>query len=364
MKKFIIIVIVVVIAAGSLLVYKKVTAKNNSEKTRLIPVKTDTVLVKALAIGQINPKQEVEVKSKIRGIVKNKYVNVGDFVKKGDPLMDVDPDPTPQEYSKAKRQMELSIITRDNAKSEYERNKELSDKKLLSQQELDNYKQAYDESLLRYKLAEEDFDLISKGKIEVYGKKIDNIIKAPINGMVLTLLVDQGDPVVPLTSYQAGTPLLTVADMTQLIFEGTVDEIDIGKIAVGIKANLKAGALPNEVIDGVVSEISPKANREGNTTLFDIEIMITTTNTSKLRAGYSANAEIIIDKAENVLVVPERLVIYSNETTYVEVKKSRESEEIDICEIKTGLSDGMNTEVKGGVSEGALLIERPPKEIK
>jgi HlyD family secretion protein len=363
-KKFIVIIIVIVASAAGLLVYKYNRESRNQEKYRLVPVKRGRIIVKALAIGQINPKQEVEVKSKIRGIVKNKYVEVGDSVAKGDPLMEVDPDPTPQEYSRAKRQMELARIAMDNAEKEYKRYEQLRDKQWVSQQELEDYKEIYDDKELRFKLAQEDFDLISKGKIDVYGKAIDNIIKSPIDGTVLDVLVDEGDPVVPLTSSQPGTPLLTVANMKELIFEGTVDEIDIGKIREGISANLKAGAIPDEVIVGYVSEIAPKANREGNTTLFDIEIAITNANPDKLRAGYSVNAEIIIDKAENVLVVPERLIIYSNETTYVEISHHSEQETIEMREISVSLSDGMNTRVESGLKENEMVVERPPKELK
>lgn len=364
MKKFIFIIIIVVAAAATLLIYKYNRESQNREKIRLVPVKRGEIIVKALAIGQINPRQEVEVKSKIRGIVKNKYIDVGDRVKKGDPLMDVDPDPTPQEYSRAKRQMELARIAMDNAEKEFKRYEQLRDKQWVSQQELENYKEIFDDKMLRFKLAEEDFDLISKGKIDVYGKAIDNIIKSPIDGVVLELLVDQGDPVVPLTSSQPGTALLTVANMNELIFEGTVDEIDIGKIKEGISANLKAGAIPDEKIVGYVSEIAPKANREGNTTLFDIEISITNANPDKLRAGYSVNAEIIIDRADDVLMVPERLIIYSNETTYVEVQHHSENETIEMREISVSLSDGMNTQVLSGLKENELIVERPPKELE
>jgi len=364
MKKFIVFIIIVVICAAAVMYYKYDKENKNREKVRHIPVKRGNIIVKALAIGQINPRQEVEVKSKIRGIVKNKYIEVGDYVTKGDPLMDVDPDPTPQEYSRAKRQMELARIAMINAEKEYRRYEQLRGKQWVSQQETEDYKEIFDDKELRFKLAEEDFDLISKGKIDVYGKAIDNIIKSPIDGIVLQMLVDQGDPVVPLTSSQPGTALLTVANMKELIFEGTVDEIDIGKITEGISANLKAGAIPDEKIIGYVSEIAPKANREGNTTLFDIEISITNSNPDKLRAGYSVNAEIIIDKAIDVLTIPERLIIYSNEMTYVEIVNNPAEEAVEMRKIETALSDGMNTQIKTGVKEGELIIERPPKVLK
>jgi len=354
-----IIVIVLIIAFAGFVFFKGKNGKNKSEIS-LIPVKIGEVTVKALAIGQIVPKHEISIKSKIRGIVKKRFVKVGSKVKKGDPLTEIDPDPTPIELMQAKRKMEIARVAMDNAETECKRSKQLHDNKWASRQEYDDCQQLYDETKLRFEMAKENFDLISKGKIEISGQKIDNIIRSPIEGTVLDFLVDVGDPVVPLTSFQAGTPLMTVADMSELVFKGTVDEIDIGKIEVGVSARLKAGALPNSMIDGIISEISPKAKREENATLFDIEIKLVSTNTLKLRAGYSATAEIIIDKTNNVLTIPERLIFYSNDMSYVEVQLQNNKAEIRL--VKTKLSDGITTEIEAGLKENEKVIERPPKE--
>jgi len=256
--------------------------------------------------------------------------------------------------------MELCEIALTNSCQDYERAEKLYNQKWISDHELENIKQVFDEKKLEFKLAQENFHLISKGKIELADKEIDNVIKSPVEGTILELLVDEGDPVVPLTTYQEGTPLMTIADMKELIFKGTVDEIDIGKIEEGVSARLIAGALPDFVMEGIISEISPKAKREENTTLFDIEIKIISTNALKLRAGYSATAEIIIDKTNNVLTIPERLIFYSNDMSYVEVQLQEKKTEIRL--VKTKLSDGITTEIEAGLKENEKVIERPPKE--
>jgi len=220
----------------------------------------------------------------------------------------------------------------------------------------------YDETTLRFEMAKENFDLISKGKIEITGQKIDNIIRSPIGGTVLEFFVDEGDPIVPLTSSQAGTPLMTVADMTSLIFEGTVDEIDVGKLRKGITARIIVGALPDDEINGIVKQISPKAKREANSTLFDIEIKLSNTNMVELRAGYSATARVVIAKTNNVLTIPERLIFYSNNVSYVEISKNKDSEETEIISVITGLSDGMITEIKTGLNETDMIVERLKKK--
>ena len=348
------------IAVVAFFFFKGKKGKEN-QKIKFTPVKRNEVVEKAIAIGQIVPKQDISIKSKIRGILEKKFVEVGDVVKKGDPLTEVNPDPTPIEFMQAKRQMEIAEVAMLNAKTECERTTKLHNQKWVSRQEFDDSKQLYDENKLRFEMAKENFDLISKGKIELAGKNIDNIIRSPISGMVLEFLVDEGDPIVPLTSFQAGTPLMTVADMTTLIFEGTVDEIDVGKIKEGISARIIIGALPDEKINGIVRKISPKAKRENNSTLFDIEINICNTNLNELRAGYSATARIIIAKADNALTVPERLIFYSNDVSYVEINKNKLTGETKIVPVETGLSDGMLTEIKKGLKETDLIVERIKK---
>jgi len=359
-KTFLILVFIVIAIIITVMVVKK--NKNKKINFKIVKVRKGEVTEKAIAIGQIVPRQDISIKSKIRGILKKKYVEVGDKVDIGTPLMEVNPDPTPIEYMQAKRKVEIAKVSMDNAETECKRSGQLRQQKWVSQQEYDDCKQAFDEAELRYEMARENFDLISKGTVKVAGNKVDNIIRSPIKGTILELLVDVGDPVVPLTTYQAGTPLMTVADMTDLIFKGTVDEIDVGKIEEEIPAIITAGALPDKKLFGTISEISPKAKREANATLFKIEIEFSSSNLPGLRAGYSATAKIIIDQATNVPIIPERLIFYSNDLSYVEICNDENSKIIEVKEITTGLSDGMSTEIKTGLNEGDSIIERMKKD--
>jgi HlyD family secretion protein len=330
---------------------------NNSIKAEM-----GGIVDKALAIGQIEPKNQISVKSKISGIVKKVYVEMGDSVKRGDLLVEIRPDPTPLEYAEAKRQVEIDSVNYENKRKEFSRYKELLAKKLVSQQDYDQASRSAGEAELRLKLSRERLSLIERGKTNVAGRKIESVIKSSIDGTVLERKINVGDPVVPLTSYQAGTELFTLADMKELIFRGTVDEIDVGKLEEGMPAVLKIGALPNDTIEGILYKISPKARKEENSTLFDLEIKITQTGPSMLRAGYSANADIIIMKKEGILVIPERLIEFVEDTAFVQVKDS-DTGEIDRRMIKTGLSDGLKIEVTEGLKEGEILAEKPPKEI-
>jgi HlyD family secretion protein len=362
MKKKVIIIGAVVIVAVLVFLGLKGSGKkqlaNNS-----IKVEMGNIVDKALAIGQIEPKNQISVKSKISGIVKRVFVEMGDSVKTGDPLVEIRPDPTPLEYAEAKRQVEIDSVNYENNRKEFSRIKELMEKKLVSQQDYDQASRSAGEAELRLKLSRERLSLIEKGKTNVAGRNIESVIKSSIDGTVLERKINVGDPVVPLTSYQAGTELFILADMNELIFRGTVDEIDVGKLNEGIPAILKVGALPNDTIHGVLYKISPKARKEENSTLFDLEIKITEAGSSVLRAGYSANADIIIKKKEDILLIPERLIEFVEDTAFVQLKDST-SGEIERKMIKTGLSDGLNIEVTEGLKEGDLLVEKPPKEIK
>jgi HlyD family secretion protein len=214
---------------------------------------------------------------------------------------------------------------------------------------------------LRLDLARERLALIDNGQATDTSRVVDNVIKSPVNGSVLARFVNVGDPVVPLTSYQAGTELFTLADMSDLMFKGTVDEIDVGKLQRGMTVELKIGALPKGKIVGTLTKVSPKAHKEEGSTVFNVEINLTEVDGCFLRAGYSANADVIITKKENILLVPERLIQFANDSAFVEIQDSLGA--ITKTPVQTGLSDGINIEITTGLSEGALLVERPPREI-
>lgn len=359
MKKFIWITIIVFVLAAVIFVIVK---SSNSKEVdyKLVEVTRDNIVEKALATGQLEPLQEIQVKSKISGIVKTLHVEIGDDVRAGDRLITIAPNPTPLEFAEAKRNLELAQVDLDNARSIFNRKKELFNNKLISQEQFDIAQAEFSESKLRHQMAGEKFDLLQKG-VTVDGKN-ENTITSPITGTVLEKLVNEGDPVVPLTSYQAGTPLLSLAPMEKLIFKGTVDEIDVGKLTEGMPCDIKVGALPGEMLGGTLSKISPKAKKEDNTTLFDLEIQITDIGEKILRAGYSANADIIISKKDSILVIPERLVEFKGDTAFVEISDSMGT--IESKQIEVGLSDGLNIEVVDGLALGDKVVERPPKEIE
>jgi HlyD family secretion protein len=358
--------------AGALLLmffYFLLACGRKKADIKLVAVTRGDIQEKALAVGTIEPEKETKVKSTIPGIVSEVLFKVGDAVRAGAPLFKISPNPTPLEYVEARRSMEVAEVGLNKLKTDWERQMELFKRALISKSEMDDAESAYQEANLRYKTALERLELLEKGRISMSNREIDSMIKAPGSGIILSQSVFQGDPVVPLTNYQPGTELCTLADMESLRFKGTVDEIDVGKITQGMAAEVTIGALPEAKIAGTVTRIYPKAKKEGNATLFDIEIAIVKDPAIVLRAGFSSTASIRIRERRQVLMLPERLVIFENGKRFVEVPEGAgdgqaQSEKTKKVEIQTGLSDGLTIEILAGLKEGDKVVERPPREIK
>ena len=360
-KKIAIGAVAIGVTAAAIFFFVSDGSASRDQGPKTVAVVKGEIVEKALAVGMIEPRKQVAVKSKIGGLVRRAYVDVGDVVKLGDPLFDIAPDPTPVEFAEAKRQVELAEVTFANIQREYERSKSLLDKQLISTEEFESKQAQYEEAELRAKLAREKLALIESGRTSVADREVDNIIKSPIAGMVLTRMVEEGDPVVPLTSYQSGTELMTLAYMADLIFKGNVDEIDVGKLRPGMEVELEIGALPGTKVMGSLAKVSPKAHREEGATLFEVEVEINQSEGTFLRAGYSANASVMITRKADILLVPERLVTMADSASSCEVMDSVGT--IAKREVKTGLSDGVNIEILSGLVEGEKVVERPPKEI-
>ena len=365
MKKLLKIVVVLAVLGGAAFGIVRATQGSGDDESglTLVAVERGTIVDKALATGQIVPEEEISVKSQISGIVKGCFVKVGDPVREGQSLLTIIPDPTPLELTEAERNVELAAVAHEKAHADYERAQRVFEAGLTAAEELDASKESFEQTRIQLALAKERLALLREGKIQKPEGGVDSVIRAPAGGTVLERLVDPGDPVVPLTTFQEGTPLMTIANMEQLIFKGTVDEIDVGKLAEGLPVRLEIGALPAAEISGRLRMIAPKAKEEEGSTLFDVEVEIEERGDAVLRAGYSANANIIIQEKSDVLILPERLLIFEEDKTFVELPGSTPEAEPERREIEIGLSDGIHVEIVAGLGESDEVVERPPREI-
>lgn len=352
--------IFVIGAAGMLFFGSSGSSKDN--QLPKVKVQKSTIIDKALAVGTIEPEYEVSVKSKVSGVVKHIFVDVGSYVKAGQPLLEVKPDPTPLELADAKRQSQLAKVDVVNLKKERVRQESMLKSSLISNKEWEDFQKKFDEAELRMKIANERLELMESGRVMIDETQIESIIKSPIDGYVLSRTVEEGDPVTPLTTFQEGTVLMKMANMERLIFKGTVDEIDVGKMKEGMEAIIKVGALPNDTVKGVLRKIWLKAEKKDNATVFPIEILILGSRNATLRAGYSANANIIISKKVDILTLPERVVTFRNDSAFVKITLALGKEEERL--IKTGLSDAISVEIISGLKENEEVNEKPVKKIE
>ena len=371
----IILFIIIILAIGGASAFYFLNGQNGEEEE--IPhvvVERGDIVDKALAVGTIEPRVEVSVKSQFSGVAQRLFADVGDFVRAGDALIEIKPTPTPQELVDAERQIELRELEVRNLESEYKRQKQLHDKQLVATQDFERAERAYQEAELQVQLAREELELLRKGEVSTSKGTFESTVRAPVSGFIIDKSVEIGDNIVPLTSFQEGTVLMTMANMDDLIFRGTVDEIDVGRLEEGQRAAVKIGALPNANVEAVLSKIWLKAEKEENSTVFPVELEILSATEQDLtqpeaepasvvlRAGYSANAEIIIEQRDEVLLIPERVIEFSGDTARVNILLADNSLEERV--IQTGLSDAISIEVVDGLDEGARIREKPPKVIE
>lgn len=364
--KFVVGSIAVGVTALGLFAYSR-NASAKQDGLKSVDVVRGTIVDKALAVGQIVPDQEIQVKSQISGIVAQAFVEVGDRVEVGQPLFSITPDPTPLELAEAERAVEMAQVTYDKVQQDLERTRTLFSGGILPRDQFDSRQKEFDQARIALEQAKDKRALLKEGKLERRGQVagVDSVIRASAGGTVLERKVNPGDPVVPLTTFQEGTVLMTLADMRTLEFRGTVDEIDVGKLKEGMEVRIQIGALPGSTVVGSLTRIAPKAREKEGATVFDVEAAIDANKAAvTLRAGYSANADVVIQEKQGVLLVPERLVTLDKEKATVEVPGATADAEPVKKDITVGLSDGLNLEVVAGLAEGDKVVQRPAKEVE
>jgi len=361
-SKLLLTVFTLVVVAGLAIAVRVSRGDGRDSNVKTVVVERQTIVDKALAVGRIEPEIEITVKSQISGVVSRMLAEEGDFVRAGAPLLEIKPNPTPLELADARRQLELRQLELDNMARELERQRVLKEQGLSSDQDFQAAEQRHAQQRIQLEMAKERLNLLEEGKLTQTDAEVETVIRSPIDGFILEKTVEVGDPVVPLSTYQEGTVLMTMAEMNKLLFRGTVDEIDVGRLREGMPVEIKIGALPDATVEGRLLRISLKARTQDNSTVFPVEIALTGTHGTVLRAGYSANADVIIDRRDSVLTIPERLVTMTGDTAKVTVLLPDGSREERV--IEKGLSDAINLEVLSGLREGELVVEPPPREIK
>ena len=326
--------------------------------------KTQNIEKKTVVTGTVIPEDEVEIKPQISGIIEKLFVEEGDLVTNGDLLAKVKVVPNEQSLNTAKGRLSNTLILLKNAEVEFNRNQSLFDKEIISQQQFDNAKLSFDQAKQNVINARTDLQIIKLGSAG--GSSIANTnIRATVAGTILEIPVKEGDQVIESNTFNAGTTIATIADLNKMIFEGKVDEADVAKLIIGMPLKVSLGAVQDKEFDAQLKFIAPKGNEEQGTVQFKIEGDVYLDNSVFIRAGYSANASLVLEKKDSVMCISEALLQFDKITNdpYVEIKNDKgkfERKKIDL-----GISDGINVEVVKGLSkEDQIKVWNKTEPIK
>ncbi|MEH6548776.1 MAG: efflux RND transporter periplasmic adaptor subunit [Pseudomonadales bacterium] len=306
------------------------------------------IVKKTVATGSIKPRKEVEIKPHVSGVVEKLFVQAGDLVKKGDLLARIELIPDMEHLSNAESRLESARINLKTAKIEFERQGQLFQRKLIGELEFNKYELNYALQMEAVQSAENTVSLIKEGTSK-NSAKIANLVTSTIDGMVLAVPVREGTFVTETNNFNQGTTIASIANMKDLIFEGLLDESEIGKVKVGMELLLNIGALSDQQFSANLEYISPKGTNDQGTIKFEIKAAMIVQEDFFLRAGYSANADIVLDSRIDALAVNEGNLIIEDGTSFLEIETG--PQEFKKTAIMTGLSDGINIEILEGISE-------------
>lgn len=361
----VIILIVIIVAFSTALIY--LWQKNQEDPITYSSESPShqTIVVKTMATGSIVPKEEVLIKPNISGVIEKVFIEAGDYVNRGDLIAQIKVIPNASTLTSAKNNissnrnaLQTAQINLETQKAIYDRQKELFDKGVIAANEFDQVnnsylqaKQSVEQARINVQQARQNYDIIKTGTTSGLGNIAQTQVRATVSGMVLDVPVKAGNQVIEANNFNEGTSIASLADVKKMIFEGKVDESEVGKIKEGLPLEITVGAIENETFDAVLDYIAPKGVAENGAIQFAIKGTLTQIDSTFIRAGLSANASIILDKADNVLAIKEALVQYDKETKnpYVEIEVG--DQDFERKDVELGISDGIFVEVKSGITK-------------
>lgn len=335
----------------------------------VIEYETQTAMItniekKTVVTGKVIPEEEVEIKPQIQGIIEGLFVKEGDLVETGDLLAKIKVVPNEQNLNSARGRLQNFKIVLNNSKIEFDRNKNLFDKGIISKQQFQNIELQYNQARQNVNNAASDLEIIRSGSAGGAASANTNI-RATVPGTILEIPVEEGFQVIASNSFNAGTTIATIADMNKMIFEGKVDEAEVGKLRVGMYLDVNLGAIEDQSLEAKLNFIAPKGNEEQGAVQFIIEADLFLNDSIFIRAGYSANASLVLEKKDNVMAISESLLQFDRDTEepYVEIVIGEQK--FERRDVEIGLSDGVNVELISGISmEDKIKVWNKTEPIK
>ena len=311
-----------------------------------------TVETKTVATGNVEPRYEILIKPQISGIISEVLKEAGQRVTEGEIIAKVKVIPEMGQLNSAESRVNVARISLDQVESTHRRDEQLFKQGILTAEEFDVSKANYRKAKEELANAQSSLEIVRDGISRNSRSSSTTQIRSTITGMILNVPIKVGNSVIQSNSFNDGTTIASVANMNDMIFRGNVDETEIGKIREGMPIKLTVGALGTRTFDAVLEYVSPKGEEKNGAIQFEIKAAVSLPDTSFVRAGYSANAEIVLERAEHVLTIPESTVEFHGDTAFVQVVKQEKPKQIfEKRQIKTGLSDGIKIEVKEGLTE-------------
>lgn len=337
--------VVAAFAATLLFLYDKSQAKPSVFKTTKLQ-RTD-IVKKAVAPGAIVPRREVTIKPRVSGVIEKLYVDAGQTVKERQLLAKIQIIPNVVALNNAESAVRSAQISFDNAQSQLQRYQQLFDQKLMNETEFNQFKVGFDLKRQELETAQSNRELVKEGASKRTGKA-SNLVMSTVSGTVLDVPIKEGASVIEANNFNEGTTIASIADMGDMIFQGRVDESEVGKLSEGMPVSITVGALGEQKLEGKLEYIAPKGKEKEGTIEFEVRAAVKLKQGALLRANYSANADIILDSKPGVMALEENVVIFDKGKTFVEVETAAQT--FSRREVKLGLSDGINVEVVSGVA--------------
>ena len=309
-----------------------------------------------LITGKIEPRNEVNVKPQISGIITDIYKEAGDVVKAGEVIAKVKVIPDMSQLSSAESRVRLAEINAKQAQTDYDRDKVLFDKHLITAESFDKVSQTLHQAQEEVKAANDALEVVRDGVSKSNASASSTLIRCTISGVILDIPVKVGNTVILSNTFNDGTTIATLANMKDLIFRGNIDETEVGQLAIGVPMKITIGALQDVKLNAALEYISPKAVENNGANQFEIKAAIDVKGAKDLRSGYSANAEIVLQTVKNVLTIPESAIEFSGDSTFVYLVKGKgEQKSYERHPVTIGISDGVNIEIKKGLSNKDIV---------
>lgn len=348
--KFIVAALVILIFIGTFVFLYVKSMPQKVVYEELTPQKMDINRTTILT-GKIESRNEVNIKPQISGIITELYKEAGDVVQAGDIIAKVKVIPDMGQLSSAQSRVRLADVNLAQAEIDFQREKKLFEKKLVSADEYEKIRQTYQQAKEEKSAAIDALQVVRDGVSSNNANESSTLVRSTISGIILDIPVKVGNSVILSNNFNDGTTIATVADMGNLIFRGNVDETEVGLLSVGMSMKISIGALENLNFNAQLEYISPKAVENNGANQFEIKAAVNVPAGNKVRSGYSATAEITLKSAKNVIAIPESAVEFSNGKAFVYVvKKSDKEKEYEKREVTIGISDGINIEIKKGLT--------------